>query len=800
MNLKITLLDKKIEELAQMIEVNKIFGKEPLVFEKNENSDLISVIKPCTEEFFEKLFSPSGPFWDTYFRAGFGVNPIGEKYAVFISGRMYFAKNIEKKFINRAGPEKSFYIKGDFLYEEIKLNLSNLLLILSIPLYAMKQFARVAELGFLMNETVGEYEKFWRMAIEYHKHQTVISGMMDAVKIAKESLELAVKSMAFSNLALLGYGLKIKFRKSETIENCEAEQLYEMTKRGDFDSIKKFFDFHSLYPYDISKPRFREDMSVLEKHGAPEPPRGTCLKWRENAKFLAGRFLDVERIAYMEIGKITNLGDLVFYLKTPELQSLDTSDSRKIMELADIARKREEAFKRCENVKLPSTIIIYSGKIYKPTQVFAKKIKALSVSATRTAVGPAVNVNDFEDYGKCEQGSIIVSRTLSPNLTILFRKAAGLISESGGALSHAALVAREMDIPCLVQANLGEGINDGQCIQIDGGTGTIALLDKTPEGIEKKTEESIQNWRKESPSKTRDKKYEDKKNTIKDIMWLGEDGFDVNYAGMKAANLSVMSRLYPVPSGFAITAKVFKEAVGRSKKISKLIDELNNSSSGDLATIDNLGGKVKKAIVDCVILPEIEQKLYENFQRLLPGTVAVRSSSSLEDLQEASFAGQFDTYLGVKNLEELKKAVKKCWASFYNTRAIIYRLGNNMGNADVGMAVLIQKMVEPAHSGVMFTSDPCGSGKIIIEAACGRGEKLVLGKAVPNSYLIAKDDFSITEIKSDFEFNTEKIRDIAKIGLNIEKTFNVPQDIEWCIDSGGKIWILQSRPITGLKH
>lgn len=797
MHLKIIPLEEKIEELTQIIEANRTHRKEPLVLEENENSDLVPIMKPCTEEFFQKVFDPLGPFWSTYSETGFGIKPVGEKYALFIRGKMYFIRNIENKFINRLGPEKSFRIKEGCLHEEIKLNGTNFTLVLSYFFDMIKQFVRMAELGFSINEAVREFEKFRQMAIDHNERHTAETNIEDLIKTAEDSLELATKAMGFSNLALLGYGLKIRLRKSEAIENCEAEQLRKMTERKDFDSIKNIFGFYSLSPYDISKPRFRESTEELEKYGAPESPRNIFLKWRENAKFLTGRFLDAERIAYQEIGRLANLGDLVFYLKTSELQELDLNDAKKIENLADIAQGRKETFKKFENIKLPSKIIIHGGKVYEPSQKTAEKnIKALSVSSAKTVTGQAVNINSFEDYEKCSPGSIIVSKTLSPDLTILFRKAAGLVSDNGGALSHAALVAREMNIPCLIQANLGESIKDGQWMQLDGKTGVIKLLNEAPEIIKEEIKSPKQNQTNKKFNAA--EKYGSEKPAPKDILWFGEDGFDASFAGTKAVNLSMMSEFYPIPAGFTITTKIFKEIIDESEEIKNLIVEIKNINPGNFTAIDKLVEKIRKIIVSYVFPPEIKQNIAENFQKLMPETVAVRSSSSLEDLPEASFAGQFDTYLDIKNYEETETAIKKCWASFYNTRAIIYRLENNMNDVDGGMAVVIQKMVEPVYSGVMFTREPDGDNKIMIEAVPGRGENLVSGKTIPNSYLIMKNDFSIETIKTNFDFDVEKIKDIAKIGCDIEKTFDAPQDIEWCIDSNGKIWILQSRPITGL--
>lgn len=808
MNLKISVFeeDDKLSsiEFGDCVSQNAIFKNEPLVFERNENSDLVPIQLPVTQEFFEGVFDPSGPFWKLYSQAGFAAKPVGAKYAAFIRGRMYFLKNAENRFMSGLGPERSFRIKGDLLVEEKKANIPNFLLTFAYPFDALGQFAKTLSLGFLVNESVKSFETFKRDALGYYSYYSDETHIDDPLTVAKDSLMFAISALAYTNLAILSYNLKIKFKGSNSIEKCELEELNKLVKQQEWDMIKEKFGFYSLAPYDASKPRFSEDLSDLKRYGAPPSPQEISLKWRENAKFLASRYLAVERTALRKLGRIVGLDDLIFYLKISELENDGLSGRDKLAALKELAERRKKQFEILESMEMPAKIICY-GKIYEPVKAgmgekdAGRTLQGLSVSAKKKAAGPAININSFSDYRKFAPGSIIVSKTLSPNLAILFGRSAGAISESGGALSHAALVARELGIPCLVQAKIGKEIRDGQYLEIDGKTGTIKLAEdsaQTPGSL--KAEENSMPEKK--AGKKQAKMNEDGGDDInaKSITWLDEAGFSVRNNGTKAMNLSRLYRSsYPVPLGFSVSSKLFKDAIG-SKEIRGLVSEIQKMDLGQMLRIDELSKKIKRTISDHSFSVEFEKELEKNFDKLAFGPVAVRSSSSLEDLGSASFAGQFETYLNVKGLEELKKSIKECWASFYSTRAIMYRLGNNINDEDAGMAVLVEQMVKAKYSGVMFTEAPDKNGKILIEAVAGEGESLVSGKASPESYLLNKADLAIVESKADSKMNSKLIRDIADLGLKIEKDFNAPQDIEWCVDQEGKVWILQSRPITTL--
>jgi pyruvate,water dikinase len=178
----------------------------------------------------------------------------------------------------------------------------------------------------------------------------------------------------------------------------------------------------------------------------------------------------------------------------------------------------------------------------------------------------------------------------------------------------------------------------------------------------------------------------------------------------------------------------------------------------------------------------------------------VRSSATTEDLDEASFAGQQDTFLNVEGEENVLAAVKKCWASLFNARAIHYREKNNFKHDQAFLSVVIQKMVQAEKAGVMFTMNPVNKSKeeMIIEVCFGLGEKLVSGEITPDTFIIDKEQEKVKEEYLNFEKKTLTEKDVetlTQIGKKIESHYKKPMDIEWAIENK-KVYILQARPIT----
>ena len=249
---------------------------------------------------------------------------------------------------------------------------------------------------------------------------------------------------------------------------------------------------------------------------------------------------------------------------------------------------------------------------------------------------------------------------------------------------------------------------------------------------------------------------------------------DLALTGGKGTNLAKLSQLanITVPEGFVITTEAYKAFI--------------KQFAGDKNTIRTL---VTPRAFDA----ELSELLTANGER---GLYAVRSSATAEDLPDASFAGQQDSFLNVQGFENIRQAVLDCFASLFNERALSYRNKNRFDNNTVSMAVIVQKMVQADFSGVMFTADPMTSDLFttVIEAIAGLGEDFVSGRKTPATYKIrgGKVDAKGSELLTKELLNT-----LASVGKTIEKAYGAPQDIEWCIEDG-KIYVVQSRPITTL--
>jgi len=759
----------------------------PILLEKNENSDLAAKSAPIMQEFFEKVFDGSGPYWKLYSELGFAAIPANMKYAIFLNGQLYFIKNVEYIYLNNIGPEKSIGMNESKLTIKKKITLANLILSLAAPFDALKQVRRRIELGFFANEHIQDFEEFRNKAMEFCQYYSLGDNITDPIKTSKESFNLALESLVYSNLALLCFNLKIKLKESKSISVCEAETLHELVNEGDFESIKKTFGFYSLDPYDVTKKRFRDGTEELSKFGFPEPPKEYVLKWRENSKYLCARFLDVLRISLEKLGEKIGLKDLVFHLTIQELENLAPEKQR------ELAKNRKEKLKFYD--VLPSRMIFFLGKFYQQSENLEPEDriihKGLSVSSKSVVSGPAISINSLEDFQKFKEGSIIISRTLSPNLSILFRKARGAVSESGGSLAHAALIARELNVPCVVQVQGISKVKDGEIVQIDGRTGDIEILEK-----------SAHLFVQEPPLKTIIKQQANNIQSLpkalkseKMILPLDEPNFESYGVGSKAANLSLLSRSFDVPGAVCIPSYTFEE-IAVNLELGKIATRLRDLTSKDLPKIETISKKIKREIINYNFTSGFLVELKSNIVKLKAQSFAVRSSAISEDSVAASFAGQLDSYLNVNNLEEIKASIKKCWASYYNTRAIIYRIEKNMIEEEPRMSVILQQMISPIFSGVMFTKSPDDVASIRIEAVKGSGEKLVSGKVVPNFYSFDRNSFFLNSTKEYSEIDKNLVRKIAETGKRIEELFGQPQDIEWALDKDSKLWILQSRPIT----
>lgn len=259
---------------------------------------------------------------------------------------------------------------------------------------------------------------------------------------------------------------------------------------------------------------------------------------------------------------------------------------------------------------------------------------------------------------------------------------------------------------------------------------------------------------------------------------------DVELSGGKGASLASMTADgLPVPPGFVITSAAFAEAVDAEKLLSCI-------------KAQDLDG-ARDVVAQTVPPRDLIAAAYEQ----LPAgvSVAVRSSACAEDGNDASYAGQQETYLFVETFDEVLEKVVECWLSFFSERALFYR--EHKGDLhDIQMAVVVQQMVDAEKAGVMFTVDPVNHRKdrIVVEAARGIGELVVSGEITPDYYTLdRKGTVKKARVVGEQVLSASELADLVKMGLHLADLNGCPQDIEWAYDSTG-LYMLQSRPVTTL--
>ena len=332
--------------------------------------------------------------------------------------------------------------------------------------------------------------------------------------------------------------------------------------------------------------------------------------------------------------------------------------------------------------------------------------------------------------------------------------------------------------------------------------------------------------------------------------WFDELSKDsIPIAGGKGANLGEMFQAgFPVPPGFVITADAYWDFLNETGALEEINESLNQLNVEDNNNLQNIAKKIQNIILNEEIPEDIQKEITESYEKMKLGDyskiinsetseiiksgreaplVAVRSSATAEDLPEASFAGQQESFLNVQGIKDLIHIVRECWASLFTARAIYYREKNNFPHMKVKIAVVVQKMINSVISGVAFSVNPSNANEdeIVIEAGYGLGEAIVKGEVNPDFYVVSKKDFSIKTkqvkkqerklVRTDseridwvsVEANLQEaqvlvdsnITKLAKIIFDIEEHYDFPQDIEWAVERN-KIYIVQSRPITTLKN
>jgi len=324
------------------------------------------------------------------------------------------------------------------------------------------------------------------------------------------------------------------------------------------------------------------------------------------------------------------------------------------------------------------------------------------------------------------------------------------------------------------------------------------------------------------------------------IKWFSEiNKNDIPTVGGKGANLGELTQnSVDVPPGFCVTSGAYKDFIRLSGISDEIASIIRNTDIEDPTDLQIKSSRIRALINGCNIPSEIASEIVEAYAEM--GTslefenplVAVRSSATAEDLPDASFAGQQDTYLNIYSPDHVLDHVKKCWASLWTARAIYYREQKAFDHFEVSLSAVIQKMVNSEKAGVIFTTNPIShsNNEIMINASWGLGESVVSGSVTPDDYVINKNTFEIIEehiadkntmiVKNSdgigsievsvgellgFDkvsspcLSADELVQLSKSAVSIEKIYGSPQDIEWALDRDtGQLYILQSRPITTL--
>jgi pyruvate,water dikinase len=319
------------------------------------------------------------------------------------------------------------------------------------------------------------------------------------------------------------------------------------------------------------------------------------------------------------------------------------------------------------------------------------------------------------------------------------------------------------------------------------------------------------------------------------MLWFDEiSKGDVPLVGGKSASLGEMTSKtkVPIPYGFALTAEAYRLFIGKNgldKKIADVLGSLRDSN--DTVMLQKVGAEIRKMINSAPMPKELEKVIVDGYHNLAAHEkvknpfVAIRSSATAEDLPDASFAGQQETYLNITGANDVVDRVRECYASLFTDRAIFYRVQKGFDHQSIALSAIVQMMCYSESAGVMFTIDPTNGDDsvIMIEANYGLGEYVVQGRVTPDDYYVEKKTFTITRkniptktvmlvqrpeggtddrevpdsLKDRQVITDDQVKELAKYALTIEQHYSRPMDIEWGLDKQtGKLLILQARPET----
>jgi pyruvate,water dikinase len=317
-------------------------------------------------------------------------------------------------------------------------------------------------------------------------------------------------------------------------------------------------------------------------------------------------------------------------------------------------------------------------------------------------------------------------------------------------------------------------------------------------------------------------------NESKSVAWFAEVGIhDRPTVGGKGGSLGELTGAgIAVPPGFVVTTSAFELFLSALEARAPVRMRVEALDPDDLEVAGALSTELRRRVLEEPMPAEVEQAIRAAHARLAPAgePVAVRSSATTEDAEDASFAGLQDTFLWVLGADQMVARVRECWGSLYSVESMTYRRKHGLPEDGVAMAVVVQMMVDAACAGVMFTRSPTTGDKsvITIEGAWGLGSAVVSGEVTPDRWVLGKitgeisqrdisdkhiqqvpaDGGGIREVELEAEERTvpcltdEQLLLLREVGRRVERHYGMPQDIEWAFDKQGRLLLLQSRPET----
>ena len=305
---------------------------------------------------------------------------------------------------------------------------------------------------------------------------------------------------------------------------------------------------------------------------------------------------------------------------------------------------------------------------------------------------------------------------------------------------------------------------------------------------------------------------------------------DIPLVGGKGANLGEMYNFgIPVPNGFVITAQAYEKVIEHNALQPVIREIIKQTEITNQKELEKSAIKIQRLIQTADIPAELTKEIFESYSGLKPGDknplVAVRSSATAEDLPDASFAGQQESFLDIKGESNLIQAVRSAWGSLWGARAIFYRATKGYNHFKVLLAIPVQLMVQSDVSGVLFSVNPVTGNKnqVVVEAVWGLGDFMVQGVVNPDPYIVNKSDLSIHSRQNvpqtvmeihDYPSGVKKVKvpkkmvnapkltdeeviELAKLSMKIHQHYYFPQDSEFAVENG-KVYLVQTRPITTL--